>query len=320
MQPNYIVGQRVEGPGQIQVDSDRIYWLDSTRGDCRVTSAALDGKDVRRLATLETAIPQDVTGDDLVKGPGCGGARSIALADGYLYWTDPSTSTGPGSGIGRVSIRPPYTVEPAYIRLPESDVPFSLVIAGPWMYWANDGNYTVGRARLDGTDVQRALFQPYPYESPSLLGVAQGYLWWTTRTGAAENGSVGRARLDGSQVEPDYLTGIQVYGGVLSPPWLYYTGSTPPGCPTCVTVDGAVRRIALEPDASPELLAQLEPGAGSSIAVDSLGIQFPVLGIRKHPDGTATARVSTPRPADVSVRGRRIVPATAKHPRDRQDG
>jgi hypothetical protein len=108
--------------------------------------------------------------------------------------------------------------------------------------------------------------------------------------------------LDGTQVEPAYLTGAAMYAGFLDPPWLYYSGSG--------GVDGSIKRIALEPGASPELIQQLEPGTGYSIAVDSLGIQFLVLGVRRHRDGTATARVSTPRPADVSVRGKRVIPAT----------
>jgi hypothetical protein len=113
-------------------------------------------------------------------------------------------------------------------------------------------------------------------------------------------------RLDGTQVEPAYLTGAAMYAGFLDPPWLYYSGSG--------GVDGSIKRIALESGASPEFIQQLEPGTGYSIAVDSLGVQFSVLGIRRHRDGTATARVSTPRPADVSVRGKRVVSTTARHP------
>ena len=106
-------------------------------------------------------------------------------------------------------------------------------------------------------------------DSAELLGVEQGYLWWYSRRGT---GSVGRARLDGSDVERAYLKGIQVYAGALAPPWLYYTGSA---CnePGCVDVDGAIRRIALEPGATPDLIARLGSGAGSAIALDSLGPQ-----------------------------------------------
>jgi hypothetical protein len=180
---------------------------------------------------------------------------------------------------------------------------WQLVTDGSWLYWTDIGN-VVKRARLDGSQMQ-SLFQG---DNEVLLGVAQGYLWW--RDGGS--GLVGRARLDGSQIERAYLTGAPMYAGYLAPPWLYYTGSSCGG--GCIAVDGSIKRIALEPGASPEFIQQREPGTAYSIAVDSRGAQFSVLGIRRHRDGTATARVSTPRPADVSVRGKRIVSQTARDP------
>jgi hypothetical protein len=98
----------------------------------------------------------------------------------------------------------------------------------------------------------------------------------------------------------------------MTPQWLYYSGS---GCgqPGCQNINGDVSRVALEPNATPQLLANLGEGVGYSLAVDSLGDPFPAVQITKHRDGTATASVSTPRPASVSVRGKRIV-----HTRGRQ--
>jgi hypothetical protein len=278
VEPNYIVGPRVEGSNAIQVDGERIYWLDSTGGDCRLATAALDGTDVRIMAKLASAVPKEVTGDDLVQGPGCG-AATIAIADGYLY-----TNGTDAAAIGRVSLQPPYSVEPDFIRLPQNvEGPESLVTDGSWLYWMDNvihtetvgdwhyisATHSVGRARVDGTDVEPDLFQPEGDDGAWLLGVGQGHLWWYSRRGT---GSVGRARLDGSDVERAYLKGIQVYAGALAPPWLYYTGSA---CnePGCVDVDGAIRRIALEPGATPDLIARLGSGAGSAIALDSLGPQ-----------------------------------------------
>jgi hypothetical protein len=184
-----------------------------------------------------------------------------------------------------VSLQPPYSLEPDFIRLPKTagDAE-SLVTDGSWLYWMDEilhetivgdwhyvsATHSVGRARVDGTDVEPDLFQPEGGDDSAwLLGVEQGHLWWYSRRGT---GSVGRARLDGSDVERAYLKGIQVYAGALTPGGLYYTGSA---CnePDCVDVDGAIRRIALEPAATPELIARLGSGAGSAIALDSLGPQ-----------------------------------------------
>jgi hypothetical protein len=146
-----------------------------------------------------------------------------------------------------------------------------------------------------------------------LLGVWQGYLWWVD----GWHDSIGRARLDGTDRQPDFITGVRVGGGALSPPWLYFTGSwkcTDDGCGW--DSDGTVSRIELKPGATPEFLTKRPAGTGYSIAVDSLGDPAPTVQIAKHSNGTATAVVSTPRPAKVSVRGKRIH-ARASHSRSK---
>jgi hypothetical protein len=292
VQPNYIAGPRVESAHQLHVYGDRLYWLDSAAGDCRATSASLTGEDVRSLATLSS-------------GP-CGSALSMALAGEYLYWG------GFGDGtIGRVSIQDPARVQADFIRLPDWGQAMTLVTDGSWLYWVDEMHHrAVGRARVDGTDLEPALFRSEP-EIAQLLGIAQGYLWWGSRRGT---GSVGRARLDGSDREPAYLTGFQLYDGAITPGWLYYTGSAACGVPGCVSVDGSVSRIALESGATPEVIARRGEGAGHSIAVDPLDVRFSIRRIWNHRDGTATAVVPTSQPADVSVHGRRIVPEIARHP------
>jgi hypothetical protein len=311
VQPNFIVGPRVESAHQLHVHGDRLYWADSSAGDCRVASASLDGTDVRNLATLPWPYPNP---DPVASnGSGCGSALSIALAGQYLYWG----GGGGGDGtIGRVSIQDPSRIQADFIRVPDRQA-VTLNTDGSWLYWSDEHEHpAIGRARVDGTGLQPALFQPEPAtpDRPAmnvfLLGVAQGHLWWDNGYGT---GSVGRAGLDGSDPEPAYLTGVQLYDGALTPESLYYTGS-PGDEPGSVSVDGAIRRIALQPGATPDLIARRGQGAGYSIAVDALDAPFSVRRIWKHRDGTATAVVPTPRPADVSVHGRRIVPATARHP------
>jgi hypothetical protein len=302
VQPDFIAGPRIESGDSLHVYGDRLYWLDASAGDCRVASASLEGTDVQTLATLQSQ--------------GCGSGVSMTLAAGYLYWSSLDTAT-----IGRMSVEPPYSAQPDFIRIPQTSMladATSLVTDGEWLYWFDEFSHSVGRARLDGTDVDPAVFQPVPATGQVrarnvwLLGVAQGYLWW--RDGAG-TGSIGRALPDGSDREPNYLTGIHAYDGTLTSQWLYYTGSS---CGAgCVDVDGAVRRVALDPGAVPQLIANLGPGVGSSIAVDSLGDPFPAVRITNRRHGTAMALVSTPRPAKVSVGGKRIVHARARQLRSK---
>jgi hypothetical protein len=290
VQPDFITGPRVESADQLHVYGDRLYWLDSSAGDCLAKSAALDGTDVQTLAWIQS--------------PPCGSGISMVVAGGYVYWAPSGQGT-----IGRVSVDPPYNAQPDFIHIPGNAE--SLVTDGEWLYWL--GSDGVGRARLDGTDVDPAVF-----ELPGggvLLGVEQGYLWW--RSGR-EAGSIGRAHLDGSDLDPDYMTGVAAYDGALTSQWLYYTGSL---CGAgCVNVDGSVSRVALEPGATPQLLANLGEGVGYAIAVDSLGDPFPAVRIKKHRDGTATALVSTPSSVSVSVRGPRIVHMRAQQVRAKVAG
>ena len=226
VQPNFIDGPRVESG--LDVDAHRVYWFDSSGNRCRLGSASLDGTDVRTLATLSSEFA-------------CGGATAMAPAGEYLYWSGPDN--GP---IGRVMTRPPYSVEPDFVRTPLPDdkgccsSALMLVTDGSWLYWFDYEPHAVGRVRLDGTDLDPALFQPDPPDgNVGLIGVGQGYLWW------GNSGSIGRARPDGGDPEPAFLTGIHGFAGAMAWPWLYYTGSA---CGEgCVDNDGTVSRVALEP-------------------------------------------------------------------------
>ena len=82
VQPDFINGPRVESAGQLRVYGDRLYFADSSAGDCVVKSAALDGTDVQTLAWVQSRP--------------CGSGISIAVAGGYVYWT-PGGAFAPGT-------------------------------------------------------------------------------------------------------------------------------------------------------------------------------------------------------------------------------
>ena len=301
VQPDFINGPRLESAGQLRVYGDRLYFADSSAGDCVVKSAALDGTDVQTLAWVQSRP--------------CGSGISIAVAGGYAYWT-PGGAFAPGT-IGRVSVDPPYNAQPDFIQLPPPSYQTeSLVTDGEWLYWIDDARGAVGRARLDGSDLDPSLFE-LPGGGGVLLGVEQGYLYW--RSGKiGEAGVIGREQLDGSDFDPHFLTGVAAADGALTSQWLYYTGSV---CSEgCIDVDGSVSRVALEPGATPQPLASLGPGVGEALAVDSLGDPFPAVRIKKHRDGTATALLSTSGAEKLSVRGKRIVQTRARQLRAKVAG
>ena len=144
--------------------------------------------------------------------------------------------------------------------------------------------------RTGPTSTRRYSRPDPPDGNVGLIEIRQGYLWW------GNSGSIGRARPDGSDPEPAFLTGIHGFAGAMAWPWLYYTGSAC-GEGSVRNNDGTVSRVALEPGATPEVLARLGPGVGGSIAVDSLDAPFSLEGIRKRRNGTATGRrLRAPRP------------------------
>ena len=143
VQPDFINGPRVESAGQLRVYGDRLYFADSSAGDCVVKSAALDGTDVQTLGWVQSRP--------------CGSGISIAVAGGYAYWT-PGGAFAPGT-IGRVNVDPPYNAQPDFIQLPPPSYQTeSLVTDGEWLYWIDDARGAMGPPGWTGaTSTRRCL-------------------------------------------------------------------------------------------------------------------------------------------------------------------
>jgi hypothetical protein len=70
-----------------------------------------------------------------------------------------------------------------------------------FVYWASEGQTTIGRAKLNGTGVNNAFISGLS----DVQGVAvdSKYVYWTQGRGAT--GSIGRANLDGSGANPSFI-------------------------------------------------------------------------------------------------------------------
>ena len=70
------------------------------------------------------------------------------------------------------------------------------------IYWANASGNTIGRADLDGTDVDQSFISGA--SGPSDVLVDGQYIYWGNATGCTEDGacdgSIGRAHLDGTEL------------------------------------------------------------------------------------------------------------------------
>jgi virginiamycin B lyase len=82
-----------------------------------------------------------------------------------------------------------------------------------YVYWANDGTDSIGRANLDGTGVDRSFITGAGH--PGAIAIDSDHVYWTNRIG------VGRANLDGSAANPSFFglaadpSGLAVDGGYL---------------------------------------------------------------------------------------------------------
>jgi hypothetical protein len=90
-----------------------------------------------------------------------------------------------------------------------SPAPAGAVAAGGYLYWTNlaplrKGAGTIGRARLDGTDVNQH-FIAVPNGPSGVAGLAVNcrYIYWTNEDG----NEIGRANLNGTGVNQKFITG-----------------------------------------------------------------------------------------------------------------
>jgi hypothetical protein len=78
-----------------------------------------------------------------------------------------------------------------------------IVVDSGHIYWSNYGTDTVGRADLDGTNVDESFIAAPNF--PGGIAVDDGHVYWTTVVAA---GSIARADLDGTNVDENFITGV----------------------------------------------------------------------------------------------------------------
>lgn len=76
--------------------------------------------------------------------------------------------------------------------------------AEAFVYWANQGTNTIGRANLDGNpaSVDSSFIDDAGF--PCGVAVDGAHVYW----GNDLDGKIGRANLDGSGVDPNFITGL----------------------------------------------------------------------------------------------------------------
>ncbi len=103
---------------------------------------------------------------------------------------------------------------------------------GTYLYWADPGNGSIGRSKLDGSEPDDSFIVPGSAQIPQYVAVAEGHLYWTAIAPGElpqqdlkpdhGDGTIGKAKLNGagpaSEVDPTFVTdaaapqGIAVHG------------------------------------------------------------------------------------------------------------
>ena len=166
----------------VAVDSSHIYWANHVTNT--IGRADVDGQNVDQNFITGASRPY-----------------FVAVDSRYIYWTKHWATRSAGR-IGWAKRQPKLIVT--------GNGPSGLAVDISHIYWVNTNYETVGRADLDGQNVDQN-FIVLTGQSVGLYGLAvdSNYLYW-----ADINNAIGRAELDGQNVNLTFISGCQQPRGV----------------------------------------------------------------------------------------------------------
>ena len=94
---------------------------------------------------------------------------------------------------------------------------------GHYVYWTNASNGTIGRANLDGTNVNSSFITGA--DNPISIAVDAGHVYWGNTNGAR----ISRANLDGTNVDLSFITGVYPAGIAVDAGHIYWTDTARSG-------------------------------------------------------------------------------------------
>jgi virginiamycin B lyase len=153
-----------------------------------------------------------------------------------LYWTNNFTGT-----IGRAN-RKGTGVNQNFITGASNLI--AVTLHGDHIYWTNVGpgglgNAPIGRARIDGNDVDQNFILA---GGPAGIAVAGKYIYWSNdgeSTALGGGSSIGRANLDGTGVDQSFITGAHYPNGVAADSKHVYWANSGAGAIGRAKLDGS---------------------------------------------------------------------------------
>jgi hypothetical protein len=171
----------------------------------------------------------------------CAFVALLTLAPGagaFVYW-----GNNAGSTIGRAELEG-GGVEQDFIPLPSGSQPCGVVVDGDHIFWA-DGVSKIGRAKIDGTDVDPSFITGADFPCGPSINAASGTIYWANTA----DQTIGKANLDGTHVQQGFIT-----QPVENPSWtydfgnqVYFTNKSDGSIWMASDVDGSGAKVALPP-------------------------------------------------------------------------
>ena len=117
-------------------------------------------------------------------------------ANAYIYWTSLNGQIGRAENDGS---KPKTLVTGLGSQL------YSMAVGSGNIYWTDslDSGPAVGRAKIDGTQVNGRFFDTGSLGAPSGLAVDSSHIYWA----GWQSNKIGRADIDGQNVEPEWISG-----------------------------------------------------------------------------------------------------------------
>jgi hypothetical protein len=204
-------------PSDVAVDPSFIYW---TNPGAPPTFGTTIGR-----ANINGA-PSSVN-QSFITGANVPAGVAVDPADTHIYWTNSGTRTTPGTTIGRADINgAPSSVNQSFIT--GADEPTGIAVDSNFIYWANTGTNTIGRANIDGTGTPNPSFITGA-NLPTGIEVDSNFIYWVN-SGTSPN-TIGRANINGTSPDQNFITVNGFSSGVaVDNTYIYWSNSgTMPG-------------------------------------------------------------------------------------------
>jgi virginiamycin B lyase len=167
----------------------------------------------RNGAALVAALSTSVAAALAVVVPGSDANPGPAGGFAHVYWSEPETSRGPsGTGIDSIwrASATGGSVDKNFVS--GLQIPGAVAVNSSHLYWSDEESGTIGRARIDGTHVQRSLITT----NAEALAATGGFLYWTTSGSSGTRAAIWRSELDGSHTRRLLSIGTGTYIGGLA--------------------------------------------------------------------------------------------------------